>query len=78
MESFTDNVKSDILRTGKVNTDTIDKLTPGERTVLQNVRSNEDIIIKPTDKGSAVVMDKSAYIREAESQYSSFRWHRSL
>jgi hypothetical protein len=38
-----------------------------ERTALQNLRSNEDIIIKPADKGSAVVvMDKSAYIQEAE------------
>jgi hypothetical protein len=59
--SFIENVKSDILRTAKVNTDTFDNLTPGKRTVLQNLRSNEDIIIKPADKGSAVVaMEKSA------------------
>jgi hypothetical protein len=69
--SFIENVKSDILRTAKVNTDTFDNLTPGKRTVLQNLRSNEDIIIKPADKGSAVVaMEKSAYIREAERQLS--------
>jgi hypothetical protein len=69
LESFIDNIKSDILRTAKVNTDTFDNLTPGECTVLQNLRINEDIIIKPADKGSAVVvMDKSAYIREAERQ----------
>jgi hypothetical protein len=44
---------------------------PEERTVLQSLRSNEDIIIKPADKGSSVVfMDKSAYIREAERQLS--------
>jgi curli biogenesis system outer membrane secretion channel CsgG len=49
-------VKSDILRTTKVNTDTFDNLTPVERTALQNLRSNEDIIIKPADKGSAVVV----------------------
>ena len=73
LESFIDSVKSDILRTVKVNTDTIDNLTPGERTVLQNLRSNEDIIIKPADKGSGVVMDKSAYIREAERQLSDDR-----
>jgi hypothetical protein len=47
-----------------VNTDTFDNLTPVEGTALQILRSNEDIIIKPADKGSAVVdMDKSAYIR---------------
>ena len=67
LESLIDSVKSDILRTAKVNTDTIDNLTPEERTVLQNLRSNEDIIIKPADKGSAVVMDKSAHIREASA-----------
>jgi hypothetical protein len=36
LESFIDSVKSDILRTAKVNIDTFDNLTPGERTVLQN------------------------------------------
>jgi hypothetical protein len=67
LESSIDNVKSDILCTAKVNTDTFDNLTPVEGTALQILRSNEDIIIKPADKGSAVVdMDKSAYIREAE------------
>ena len=43
-----------------MNTDIIDNITPGERTVLQNLRSSEDIIIKPAGKGSAVAMDKSA------------------
>jgi curli biogenesis system outer membrane secretion channel CsgG len=63
LESFTDNVNSDILRTAKVNTDTFDNFTPVECTALQSIRSNEDMIIKPGDKGSAVVvMDKSAYI----------------
>ena len=75
MESFIENVKSDILRTTKVNTDTFDNLTPVERTALQNLRYNEDIIIKPADKGSAVVMDKSAYIQEAERQLSDDRFY---
>jgi hypothetical protein len=79
LESFIDSVKSDILRTAKVNTDTFDNRKPGERTVLQNLRSNEDIIIKPADKGSAVVvMDKSAYIREAGRQLSDDRFYNKL
>ena len=42
-----------------------------ERTALQSLRYSEDIIIKPADKGSAVlVVDKSSYIREAERQLS--------
>ena len=53
-----------------MNTDTFENRTPGKRTVLQNLRSNEDIIIKPADKGSAVVMDKSSYIQEAKCQLS--------
>ena len=76
MESFIENVKSDILRTAKVNTDTFDNLTPVERTALENLRSNEDIIIKQADKCSAVVVtDKSAYIREAERQLSDDRFY---
>jgi hypothetical protein len=79
LESFIDSVKSDILRTARVNTDSLDNLTPGERTVLQSLRSNEDIIIKPVDKGSAVVvMDRSAYIREAERQLSDDRFYNKL
>ena len=34
LESFIENVRSDILRTIKVNTDTFDNLTPVERTAL--------------------------------------------
>jgi hypothetical protein len=76
LESFIENVKSDILRTAKVNTDTFDNLTPVERIALQNLRSNEDIIIKPADKCSAVVVTyKSAYIREAERQLSDDRFY---
>ena len=57
-----------------MNTDTFDNLTPVERIALRNLRSNDNIIIKPADKCSAVVVtDKSAYIREAEGQLSDDR-----
>ena len=79
MESFIENVKSDILRTAKVNTDAFDNLTPVERIALQNLRSNEDIIINPADTGSAaVVMDKSSFIREAERHLSDDRFYNKL
>ena len=62
-----------------MNTDTFDNLTPGERTVLQNLRSNEVNIIKPADKGSVVVvMDTSAYIREAGRHLSDGRFYNKL
>ena len=59
-----------------MNTDTFDNLTPVERIALQNLRSNEDIIIKQADIcGAVVVTDKSAYIREAERQLSDDRFY---
>ena len=51
-------------------------LTNRKKTALQNLRSNDDIIIKPADKDSAaVVMDKSAYIRETERPLSDDRFY---
>ena len=42
---------------------------PSERSALHSLQKREDIIIKPADKGSAVVvMDREHYISEAERQ----------
>jgi len=47
-------------------------LTQPERVALAELRSNPDIVIKPADKGSAVVvMDTSMYIAEAERQLNN-------
>ena len=46
-----------------------DNLTREERQALRSLRSNTDIIIKPADKGSAVViLDKTSYIQEGARQ----------
>ena len=46
-----------------------------ERSTLRDLQERDDIIIKPADKGSAVVvMDKTAYIQEAERQLSDCRF----
>ena len=69
LESFIDNVKSEILSHVSTSGNTYDNLTSGERTALINLKENNAIVIKPADKGSAVVvMDKTKYIEEAERQ----------
>jgi hypothetical protein len=69
-KTFIDNVKSDILRTVKVNTDTFDNLTPGERIVLQNLRSNEDIIIKPAEKAVLLLWTNLPTFENPTKQFS--------
>jgi hypothetical protein len=44
-----------------------------------DLQERDDIIIKPADKGSAVVgMDKTAYLQEAERQLSDCRFYEKL
>jgi hypothetical protein len=44
-----------------------------------DIQERDDIIIKPADKGSAVVvMDKTTYIQEAERQLSDCRFYEKL
>ncbi|XP_071161127.1 uncharacterized protein [Mytilus edulis] len=79
LESFIDNVKTDILTNVKINNQTYDNLTPDERVALTNLRDNDDIVIKPADKGSAVVvMDKSNYVQEAIRQLDDDRFYKKL
>lgn len=50
-----------------------------ERRALISLRGNNDIVIKPADKGSAVVvMDKTAYLREAYRQLNNARYYKKL
>ena len=42
-----------------------DNLPPEERSTLKNIRQCTDIIIKPADKASAVVVLSKDYIKEA-------------
>ena len=48
-----------------------DNLTPGERASLISLRQRTDVVIKPADKGGAVVVwDRNLYKQEAERQLS--------
>ena len=47
-----------------------DNLTKADHGALQSLKKRDDIIIKPADKGSAmVVMDREHYISEADSNF---------
>ena len=56
-----------------------DNLSPVERQAFSYLRRQEDIIIKPADKGSAVVvLSKEDYINEAERQLSNTMFYCKL
>ncbi|KAJ8034176.1 hypothetical protein HOLleu_20902 [Holothuria leucospilota] len=56
-----------------------DNLSRSERNALASFKANANIIIKPVDKGGAVVvMDRSGFISEAVSQLSDTRFYKKL
>lgn len=56
-----------------------DNLTSAERKAISELRRNQNIIIKPADKGSAtVVINKSAYINEIYRQLHNPSYYRKL
>jgi hypothetical protein len=56
-----------------------DNLTQAERSALRDIQERDDIIIKPAEKGSAVVvMDKTTYLQKAERQLSDCRFYEKL
>ena len=51
----------------------------GERKALKDLSKNRDIVIKPADKGSAVVVtNTSDYIKEGERQLKDEKFYRKL
>ena len=82
LESVIDLIKSDIKHNVDVHVPKTDNLTQSEITALSDIQERDDIIIKPADKGSAVVvMDKTTYIlylQEAERQLSDCRFYEKL
>jgi reverse gyrase len=62
-----DLIKSDIKHNVDVHVPNTDNLIQAEWSAHRDIQERDDIIIKPADKGSAVVvMDKTTYIQEAE------------
>jgi reverse gyrase len=79
LESVIDLFKSDIKHNVDVHVPKTDNLTQAERSALRDIQEKDDIIIKPADKGSAVVvMDKTTYLQEAERQLSDCQFYEKL
>ena len=78
LETFISSVESDIAK-HKPPLPKHDNLKPSERSALHRLKKREDIIIKPADKGSAVVvMDREHYISEAERQLNDSTFYKAL
>jgi hypothetical protein len=79
LESVINLMTSDIKHNVDVHVPKTDNLTQAERSALRDIQERDDIIIKPADKGSAVVvMDKTTYIQEVERQLSDCRFYEKL
>jgi hypothetical protein len=62
-------MKIDVQTAPSTNIPTHNNLTPAEKGAIQELKERDDIVIKPVDKGSAVVvMDKVDYVEEANRQ----------
>ena len=66
LNTFLDAVKLDITTTKPKPTQ--DNLTVTQRQAIGQLKQRQDIIIKPADKGSTIVMDKTWYIDECNRQ----------
>ena len=56
-----------------------DNLIKSDRSALYNLQKREDIVIKPADKGSAVVvMDRDHYVSKAERQLNDSTFYKPL
>ena len=76
LESVIDLIRSDIKHNVDVHVPKTNNLTQAERSALRDLQERNDIIIKPADKGSAVVvMDKTTYLQEAERQLSDCKFY---
>lgn len=54
-------------------------LNPAELKALQELQGNKDIIIKPADKGSAIVIfDRKQYLEEGYRQLNDKKYYSNL
>ncbi|XP_068135476.1 uncharacterized protein [Hyperolius riggenbachi] len=76
IDNFRKRIKLEILDKQK---QTLYNLNTQERKAILSLKSNDNIVIKPADKGGAVViLDKSSYIQEANRQLSNNTYYKRL
>ena len=79
LESFIDVVTNDVQTAASTNIPIHNNLTPAEKGAIQELKERDDIVIKPADKCSAVVvMDKVDYLEEANRQMTDERFYKTL
>ncbi|XP_071124035.1 uncharacterized protein [Mytilus edulis] len=79
LEDVIDKIKSDVVHLASNKYSSFYNTSPDEKKAIQSLRNRDDIVIKPADKGSAVViMDKANYIAEAVRQLSDERFYKKL
>ena len=77
LNTFLDAVKLDITTAKRKPTQ--DNLTATERQAIGQLKQQQDILIKPTDKGSGtVVMDKTWYTDECDRQLTDTKFYQRL
>ncbi|XP_071145079.1 uncharacterized protein [Mytilus edulis] len=79
LEHIIDKIKSDVTHLSTATSQTFNNLSSEENEAVRLLKNRDDIIIKPADKGSAVVViDRCDYIQEAERQLSDERFYKKL
>ena len=81
LETYIKKVRTDVERQLEVNKNKrcTDNLLSVQRNALRNLPQRKDIVIKPADKGSAVVvLSKEDYIKEANRQLNNLSYYIKL
>ena len=77
IEEFSKNLKKEILHCS--NKKTKDNISKAEKQALQELKNNNDIIIKQADKGGAtVLMDRVDYMNECNKQLEDKQYYTEL
>ena len=77
IDKFIDKCRKDIA-VAEPSAPTRSNLNDDEEKALKRLRQREDVVIKPADKGGAVVWRKDLYQKEAEQQLSNEHFYSRL
>lgn len=79
LDMYISAVQRDILEAYKTRVPYRPNLTKEEKSALEQLGNNHDIVIKPADKGGAIVLlNKEDYVEEANRQLSNASFYKAL